>query len=113
MKENNVHHSYLCLSSHTNTSDMELDLIDTLIDLKKYKPREIEEVMEDPFTVRILPDHDREDGESRYYMIGRTIADRYLFLCFWTDGKKARIISVRNLSEGEKRFYDRRYAEFK
>ena len=92
---------------------MELDLIDTLIDLKEYKPREIEEVMEDPFTVRLLPDHDREDGESRYYMIGRTIADRYLFLCFWTDGKKAKIISVRGLSEGEKRFYDRRYAEFK
>ena len=95
------------------TIAMELDLMDTLIDLKEFKPREIEEVMEDPFTVRILPDHEREDGESRYYMIGRTIADRYLFLCFWTDGKKARIISVRDLTESEKRFYDRRYAEFK
>ncbi len=92
---------------------MELDLIDTLIDLKEFKPREIEEVMEDPFTVRMLPDHDREDGESRYYMIGRSIADRYLFLCLRTDGKKARIISVREQTESEKRFYDRRYAEFK
>jgi uncharacterized DUF497 family protein len=92
---------------------MELDLINTLIDLKEYKPREIEEVMEDPFTVRMLPDHDREDGESRYYMIGRSIADRYLFLCLRTDGKKARIISVRDLTEAEKRFYDRRYAAFK
>jgi len=92
---------------------MELDLLDTHIDLQKYRPREIEEVMEDPFTVRLLPDHDREDGEVRYYMLGRTIADRYLFLCFWTNGKKARVISVRELSETEKRFYDRRYAEFK
>lgn len=113
MKKNNVHHVHMCIDSTRIATDMELDLIDTLIDLKEYKPREIEEVMEDPFTVRILPDHDREDGESRYYMIGRTIADRYLFLCFWTDGKKARMISVRALSEGEKRFYDRRYAEFK
>lgn len=92
---------------------MELDLIDVCIDLKKYRPREIEEVMEDPFTVRLWPDHEREDGGSRYYMIGRTIADRYLFLCFETDGKKARIYAVRELTEGEKRFYDRRYAEFK
>ena len=103
----------MCIVSAGTIITMELDLIDTLIDLKEYKPREIEEVMEDPFTVRILPDHEREDGESRYYMVGRTIADRYLFLCFWTDGKKARIISVRSLTEGEKRFYDRRYAEFK
>lgn len=92
---------------------MELDLIDTCIDLKQYKPREIEEVMEDPFTVRILPDHEREDGDSRYFMIGRTIGDRYLFLCFDTDGKKAQIFSAREMTEGEKRFYDRRYAEFK
>jgi len=103
----------MCIVFTVTAADMELDLINTLIDLKEYKPREIEEVMEDPFTVRILPDHERADGESRYYMIGRTIADRYLFLCFWTDGKKAKIISVRDLSESEKRFYDRRYAEFK
>lgn len=92
---------------------MELDLIDTLIDLQKYKPREIEEVMEDPFTVRMLPDHDRADGEPRYYMIGRTIADRYLFLSLKADGKKARIIAVRDMTDSETRFYDRRYASFK
>ncbi len=92
---------------------MELDLINTPIDLKNYKPCEIEEVMEDPFTVRLLPDYERGDGESRYYMFGRTIADRYLFICFSTDGKQAKIIAVRDLTEGEKRFYDRRYADFK
>lgn len=92
---------------------MELDLIDAQINLSKFSPREIEEVLEDPFTVRFLPDHEREDGESRYYMIGRTVADRYLFLSFSTDGKKAQIFAAREMSEGEKRFYDRRYAEFK
>ena len=92
---------------------MELDLIDTPIDLSKFNPREIEEVMEDPFTVRMIPDHEREDGASRYFMIGRTIADRYLFLCLRSDGKKARIISVREMTDGETRFYDRRYADFK
>ncbi len=92
---------------------MELDLIDTLIDINKFQPREIEEVMEDPFTVRMIPDHEREDGESRYFMLGRTIADRYLFLCLRSDGKKARTISVREMTENETRFYDRRYANFK
>lgn len=92
---------------------MELDLIDVAFDTKVYTPREIEEVMEDPFTVRLLPDHDRSDGENRYYMLGRTIADRYLFLSFWTDGKNARVVSVRELTETEIKFYDRRYLAFK
>lgn len=92
---------------------MELDLIDVAIDLKNFKPREIEEVLEDPFTVRFLPDNDRTDGASRYYMIGRTVADRYLFLSFATDGKKARIFAVREMTDGECRFYDRRYADVK
>ncbi|MFC4991017.1 BrnT family toxin [Rubritalea tangerina] len=92
---------------------MELDLIDAQIDLSKFSPREIEEVLEDPFTIRFLPDHDRQDGESRYYMIGRTVGDRFLFLSFSTDGKKARIYAVREMTDAEKRFYDRRYAEFK
>lgn len=92
---------------------MELDLIDTPVDLTQYTPRELEEVLEDPFSVRFLPDHERSDGETRYYMIGRSVADRYLFLSFCTDGKKARIVAAREMSEAESRFYDRRYAEFK
>jgi len=92
---------------------MELDLIDSCVDLKKYTPQEIEEVTEDPFTIRILPDHERADGGSRYFMIGRTVSNRFLFLCFETDGKKARIFAVRDMTDSEKRFYDRRYADFK
>lgn len=92
---------------------MELDLIDTKIDLKHFPPQEIEEVLEDPFAARLLPDNERMDGGSRYYLIGRTVGDRYLFLSFSTDGKKARVFAVREMSEGEQRFYDRRYAEFK
>lgn len=92
---------------------MELDLIDAQFDLSKFSPREVEEVLEDPFTVRFLPDHERLDGESRYYMVGRTMADRFLFLAFSTDGKKTRIYAAREMTAGEQRFYDRRYADFK
>ena len=41
---------------------MELDLLDVHFDLKDIKPREIEEALEDPFSVRFLPDRDRSDG---------------------------------------------------
>lgn len=90
---------------------MELNLINTPFDLRHIKPGELEEVLEDPFAVKFLPDNDREDGASRYYALGRTVADRHLFLAFTTDGKIARVISAREMSEPERRFYDRNYNE--
>ncbi len=92
---------------------MELDLIEVQFDLRAIKPRELEEVLEDPFSVRFLPDADRSDGASRYYALGRTVADRHLFLSFWTDGKITRVVAARDMTEGEQRFYDRKYAEFR
>ena len=92
---------------------MELDIIDVHFDLRDIKPKEIEEALEDPFSVRFMPDVDRADGEARYYALGRTVADRYLFLCFRTDGKATRIIAARTMGEAEQRFYDRKYAELR
>lgn len=92
---------------------MELDIIDVHFDLRDIKPKEIEEALEDPFSVRFMPDADRLDGEARFYALGRTVADRYLFLCFRTDGKATRIIAARNMAETEQRFYDRKYAELR
>ena len=90
---------------------MELDLIDAPFDLKKIRPGELEEVLEDPFAIRFLPDNDREDGESRYFALGRTVADRHLFIAFTTDGKIARVFSAREMGQAERRFYDRKYNE--
>jgi len=90
---------------------MELDLIDAPFDLKKIRPGEIEEVLEDPFAIRFLPDNDREDGESRYFALGRTVADRHLFIAFTTDGKIARVVAAREMGDAERRFYDRNYNE--
>lgn len=92
---------------------MELDIIGVQFDLSRYKPREIEEALEDPFAIRLLPDVDRKDGANRYYALGRTLDGRSLFLCFWTDGKSNRAIAVRDMTEGEDRFYERKYAEFR
>lgn len=92
---------------------MELDLIDVHFSLRDVPPRDLEEVFEDPFLVRFLPDSDRTDGATRFYALGRTVSDRYLFVCFWSDGKTLRVISARDMSEGERRFYDRKYAELR
>lgn len=92
---------------------MELDFTDSPVDLKATTPRELEEVFEDPFAIRLLPDTDREDGESRYYMLGRTVQDRHLFCAFWTDGKTGRVASARDMTDSELRFYQRSYGEIK
>ena len=86
---------------------MELDLIDTHIDLQATKPREIEEVLEDPFAVKFIPD--MGGNEPRYFLIGQTVEQRKIFLCFNTDGKKARIIAARDTSPEESVFYERNY----
>jgi len=92
---------------------MELDLTDSPLDLKLTNPRELEEILEDPFAIRLLPDVDREDGENRYYMLGRTVQDKHLFIAFWTDGKIARVYAAREMTESELRFYQRSYGEIK
>lgn len=90
---------------------MELDLTDSPINLKATTPRELEEIFEDPFAIRFLPDVDRADGESRFYTLGRTVQDRHLFLSFSTDGKNARVFAARDMTESEMRFYQRNYGE--
>ncbi|MDB4517981.1 BrnT family toxin [Akkermansiaceae bacterium] len=92
---------------------MELDFTDTPFDTKFIKPHEIEEIFEDPFSIRLLPDVDREDGETRYYLLGCTIGNRSLFLSFWGDGKKARVVAAREMSVDESAYYERKLAEIK
>ncbi|MDB9741564.1 BrnT family toxin [Akkermansiaceae bacterium] len=87
---------------------MEIDLINTQIEIKDVKPGEIEEVFEDPFAVKFMPDSDYD----RYFIIGQTVAQRLIFVCFNTDGKKAKIISVRETSEEESMFYKRNYSRY-
>jgi len=91
---------------------MELDLIDVKIDLKRTTPREIEEAMEDPFALRFIPDLEGAGGETRYFLIGKTVAQRFLLICFNADGKKAKPIACRECSEPEQMFYERNYASY-
>jgi hypothetical protein len=91
---------------------MEFDWIDAPFDLRKITPREIEESFEDPFSLRLLPDGDLPGGASRFFCLGKTVANLPVFSVFWTDGKKYRVIFSREMTADELSFYDRRNAEF-
>lgn len=90
---------------------MEFDWIDCHFDLKKITPREIEEVFEDPFSIRLLPENESNSGEARYFNLGKTINNRFLFSVFWTDGKRYRVILSREMTDEEISFYERKNAE--
>jgi len=91
---------------------MEFDWIDCHFDLKKVTPREIEESFEDPFSIRIFPESVSDDSETRYFSLGKTINNRFLFSVFWTDGKAYRVIASRDMTDDEQTFYDRKNAEW-
>ena len=91
---------------------MDFDWIDAPFDLKKITPREIEESYEDPFSLRLLPEQEVGGGNSRFFSLGKTVANLPVFSVFWTDGKKYRVIFAREMTPDELSFYDRRNAEF-
>ncbi|MDF1752790.1 MAG: BrnT family toxin [Verrucomicrobiales bacterium] len=90
---------------------MEFDWLNCPFDLKKTPPREVAEAFEDPFSIRLLPEFD-EEGETRYFILGRTVENRYLFAIFWTDGKNYRVIACRDCTDDERSFYERKNAEW-
>jgi len=70
-------------------------------------PRDVEEALEDPFGLSILPDSPRFSRQSRYFWLGRTLAGRGLFAVYLTDGKRARVFAARWTTPAETYFYDR------
>jgi len=91
---------------------MDFDWIDCHFDLKKIIPREIEEAFEDPFSIRLLPESDNNGADARYFNLGKTINNRFLFSVFWTDGKRYRVILSREMTNDEISFYERKNAEW-
>ena len=43
--------------------------------------------------------------EKRYFVLGRTNAERHLFVVFTVRNKKIRVISARDMNKKERRFY--------
>lgn len=66
---------------------------------------ECEEVFFDQ-NKKILKDVLHSDEEERYVLLGRTKADRLLFVVFTLRGGKLRIISARDINEKEVYLYE-------
>lgn len=90
---------------------MEIEFIDETIKNEDILPREIEEAFEDPFAIRLLPSTDTDEGPTRYYALGASVSGKHLMIVFWSNGTRVRIIYARAMTDEEKRFYDRKYAE--
>ena len=53
----------------------------------------------------IAPDTKHSQVEERFFALGRTDMDRYLFLVFTMRGRKIRIISARDMNKKERKIY--------
>lgn len=66
---------------------------------------ECEEVFfNEPLVVKEDTGHSKT--EDRYYLLGRTDSDRFLFVVFTIRHNKIRIISARDMSKKERRLYN-------
>jgi uncharacterized DUF497 family protein len=53
----------------------------------------------------VAPDVKHSGKEARFYVLGRTDSDRYLFVVFTLRGRKIRVISARDMSRKERKVY--------
>jgi uncharacterized protein len=63
----------------------------------------------------IAPDADHSQVEQRYYALGRTDRDRWLFIAFVIRDRLIRVISARDMNQKETRKYAaqvKRYSRF-
>jgi uncharacterized DUF497 family protein len=56
-----------------------------------------------PLVVADDPKHSRD--EQRYYALGQTIGNRWLFIAFTIRANKIRVISARDMSPNERKAY--------
>jgi len=67
-------------------------------------PAQCEEIFFNmPLVVQMAEQH--STSEKRYFALGKTDADRPLFIAFAIRGKKIRVISARDMSRKERKVY--------
>ena len=73
-------------------------------------PEEAEDVFfQEPLVVRSDRRHSKR--EKRYYALGQTSAERWLFLAFTVRRRRIRVISVRDMNRNERAIYAKREKE--
>jgi uncharacterized protein len=74
-------------------------------DLHKVSAPETEEVFFNR-PILVVPDDEHSNRERRYAALGKTNAGRKLSIIFTVRGALLRVISVRDMSRRERRFYE-------
>jgi hypothetical protein len=74
-------------------------------------PKDIEESLEDPFSLKLFPE-DRDNGaNSRCYNLGKSLRGRAVFSVSWTSGSKRRVVFARDMTASEHVFFERKKAD--
>lgn len=76
---------------------------------EKHKVRDIEcEEVYFNLPLIIADDQKHSIKEPRYYVLGRTEANRYLFISFTIRKKSIRVISARDMNKKERKIYEQK-----
>jgi uncharacterized protein len=76
---------------------------------KKHKVKDIEcEEVYFNLPLIITEDSKHSKHEQRYYVLGRTEVNRYLFISFTTRKKLIRVISARDMNKKERIIYEQK-----
>ena len=77
----------------------------------KLSEEEISESLEDPFSLRLLPDSNRFATQNRFFSLGRSSASKGIFAVYTSTGKVVRVLAARPMTEEETYFYERKSKE--
>lgn len=70
--------------------------------------KEIEEVFEDPFNLRLMPESNGYSGQSRFFCLGQDRNGSYLTIIYAANGRTIKVIAARRMSLEECGFYTQR-----
>jgi uncharacterized DUF497 family protein len=77
-------------------------VIDKIITRHRVEPEEVEEVFFNP------PYKVRRVEEGKYQLFGRSEDGRYLFIVFVWQGRQIKVITAREMTAAERRFFSRK-----
>lgn len=88
---------------------MELDW--SAFGLPEKKTEEIAEALEDPFSIRLLPESGQPSKQSRFFCLGKSLSGQGWFIVYSSTGKQFRVIACRPMTEEEDFYYQRKLRE--
>ncbi len=80
----------------------------TLFKTEDVSQDEIAESIEDPFSLKFLPDSGTIADQSRFFSLGKSIGGKGIFTVYRSTGKVITVIAGRPMTDEEDYYYTRR-----